>query len=164
MLESGLLCFFLPAMLCLLKTNKDAQLYASVCRVGTPLQDGSRASTPGSKMSQATSGMREVGPDGTFYLRVGTQWVKVGIPSLNLADLTALLTSCEVCTAAAWQCKLSQIPNTTKFANRTESCKAQKSIEANMPALQRNLYHSSSEVLSTMHTRFRMSKCNASIM
>ncbi|DBA90001.1 hypothetical protein WJX79_009034 [Trebouxia sp. C0005] len=44
--------------------------------VSTSLQDGSRASTPGSKMSQATSGMREVGSDGAFYLRVGTQWVK----------------------------------------------------------------------------------------
>ena len=70
------------------------QLYASVCRVSKPLQDGSRASTPGSKMSQATSGMREVGPDGAFYLRVGTQWVKVGIPLLSLAVLAALSTAC----------------------------------------------------------------------
>ena len=70
------------------------QLYASVCRVSPALQDGSRASTPGSKMSQATSGMREVGPDGAFYLRVGTQWVKVGIPLLRLAVLAARLTSC----------------------------------------------------------------------
>ena len=102
-------------------------------------------------MSQATSGMREVGSDGAFYLRVGTQWVKVGIPLLSLAVLAALLTSCTVCTAAAWQCKLSQIPNTTKLAMGTEPCKAQKSMEANAPALQRTVFNSSSDVLSDRH-------------
>ena len=70
--------------------------------------------------------MREVGPDGAFYLRVGTQWVKVGTPSLNLVFWAVLLSLCEVCTAAAWQCKFSQIPNTTKFANMTQSSTAQK--------------------------------------
>ncbi len=84
---------FLACHAMLASSNVDAQLYASVCRISTPLQDGSRASTPGSKMSQATSGMREVAPDGNFYLRVGTQWVKVGIPLLSLAVLAALLTS-----------------------------------------------------------------------
>ncbi len=158
------LCFSLPAMLCLPKTNKDAHLYAFVCRVSTPLQDGSRASTPGSKMSQATSGMREVGPDGAFYLRVGTQWVKVGIPLLSLAVLAALLTSRKVCTAAAWRSKLSEIPNTTKFATETESSKAQRSIEAKLPSQQCNLYLSGGKVLSNIHMRFRISKCNLSII
>lgn len=61
------------------------QLKASATRLSTPeryssygssAHNDSRLSTPGSKHSQATTGMREVGPDGSYYLRVGTQWVK----------------------------------------------------------------------------------------
>lgn len=40
------------------------------------------------------AGMREVGPDGSFYLRVGTQWVKVswlGLHTANVAVIAELI-------------------------------------------------------------------------
>ena len=50
--------------------------FDSACRSSGLSPDVSRASTPGSKLSLMSTGMREVGPDG-IYMRVGTQWVKV---------------------------------------------------------------------------------------
>ena len=56
---------------------KHADCSICTCRFFRPHPEASRASTPASKASHATTGMRELGPDNSIYMRVGTQWVKV---------------------------------------------------------------------------------------